>query len=141
MSKSNVLENGLLLLLFNGTALSGLALNDPAITNLWIAAHTADPGEAGGQSTNEATYGSYARVGVARTVAGWTVVSNVVTNTADITFPQCTSGNNTITHLSIGTDQTGIGRILYLEAVTTPLEVTVGIQPRFLAGDLEVEEE
>jgi hypothetical protein len=40
-----------------------------------ISLHTADPGEAGDQTTSEATYKSYARVSVARTTAGWTVTS------------------------------------------------------------------
>lgn len=71
---------------------------------MYIALHTADPGEAGNQSTSEATYTSYARVGVNRNSGGWTASANPCVNAAQITMPQCTGGSNTITHVSIGTD-------------------------------------
>lgn len=41
--------------------------------SLYVALHTADP-SAGNQNTSEATYTSYARVAVARSGAGWSVV-------------------------------------------------------------------
>lgn len=43
------------------------------VGSLYVSLHTADPGVAGDQSTNEATYTSYARVAVARTTGGWTI--------------------------------------------------------------------
>ena len=58
MSKSNTLEDGILKLLFNGTAIADLAENDTTspLTNLFVSLHTADPGEAGTQNTSEITY-------------------------------------------------------------------------------------
>lgn len=41
--------------------------------SLYVSLHTADPGATGDQTTNEASYTSYARVAVARTSGGWTV--------------------------------------------------------------------
>lgn len=41
--------------------------------NLYISLHTSDPGATGDQTTNEATYTSYARVAVVRSASGWTV--------------------------------------------------------------------
>jgi hypothetical protein len=143
MSKSNAMETDLLELLFNATAWPDLAEDDstsPA-TNLYVSLHTGDPGEAGNQSTSEATYGSYARVAVARTSGGWTVASGAVTNAAAIVFPECTSGSNTITHFGVGTASSGAGYLLYSGALTASLAVSTGIEPQFAAGDLDISED
>jgi len=142
MSKSNTWENELMLLVFNNTAAaligdaSGL---QPSATagSLYVALHTADPGEAGTQTTSEAAYGSYARVAVARSGAGWTVAGNAVTNAALIQFPQCTSGSETETYFTIGTASSGAGKVLYRGALSSSLAVSSGIQPQFGAGDLD----
>lgn len=44
--------------------------------NLYVSLHTDDPGAGGDQTTNECAYTSYARVAVARSAAGWTVVES-----------------------------------------------------------------
>ena len=56
MSKSNALETALLELVFKATTFDGIAENDTSSpnTNLYVSLHTADPGEAGTQATNEA---------------------------------------------------------------------------------------
>lgn len=136
MSKGNTTENDVLLLLFNGTALSW-----NANTNLYVSLHTADPGEAGSQTTSEATYGSYARVTVARTSGGWTVSGNTSSNAALIQFPQCTSGSNTLTYVAIGTATSGTGQILYSGALNSSLAVSTGIQPQFAIGALTITED
>lgn len=132
MSKGNTYENDLLKLIFNATAIANIADNAAAspLTNLWISLHTADPDETGNQTTSEATYGAYSRVSVARTTAGWAVVNNTVNPVANIVFPQCTSGSNTITHAAIGTASSGTGKILYKGAVTPNIAVTTGVTPR-----------
>lgn len=142
MSKGNTFENDLLKLIFNATAIANLADNAAAspLTNLYVSLHTADPGEGGNQTTNEATYTSYARVGVARTSGGWTVSGNAVENAAAITFPQCTGGSNTITHAAVGTSSTGTGKILY-SGSTNSLAVSSGITPEIAAGDFDVTED
>lgn len=139
MSKGNTFENDLLLLIFNGTAIGNIADNAASspLTNLQVSLHTADPGEAGTQTTNEAAYTSYARVAVARTSGGWTVTGNAVTNAALIQFPQCTGGSATVTHFAIGTAASGTGKILYKGALSASLAVSSGIQPQFGAGDLD----
>ena len=136
MSKSNATETDVLNEFFNAVALPW-----NAITDLYVALHTADPGEAGNQTTNEATYTSYARVAVARTGVGWTVSGNTAENAALFQFPQCTSGTNTITHVSIGTLSAGAGQILYSGALNSPLAVANLIQPQFAAGDLVTTED
>lgn len=132
MSKGNTAENKILLLLFNATAWANIADNAASgpLTNLYVSLHTADPGEAGDQTTSEATYTSYARVAVARSGAGWTVTSSSVSPAANIDFPSCASGTNTITHAAIGTDSSGAGTLLYSGAVSPNISVTTGVQPR-----------
>lgn len=78
MSKGNTFENDFLKLVFNATAIANIADNAATspLTNLYVSLHTADPGEAGDQTTSEITYTSYARVAVARTSGGWTVTAN-----------------------------------------------------------------
>jgi len=137
MSKGNTTENDVLGKLFNNTALSW-----DANTNLYVALHTADPGEAGSQTTSEATYTSYARVTVARTTGGWTAPSGGATsNAALVQFPQCTGGTNTITHVSIGTASSGAGQILYSGALNSSLAVSNLIQPQFSVAALQISED
>ncbi len=99
MSKGNTFENDLIALIFNATAIADIAENDTTapLTVLEVALHTADPGEAGSQTTSEATYTGYARVAVNRNAGGWTVAANAVSNTAAITFGACTAVPNVIT--------------------------------------------
>lgn len=127
MSKTNSLENSILLLLFNATPIADLAADDqtsPA-TTLTVSLHTADPGEGGSMTTNEATYTSYARVTVNRNSGGWTVTGNSVSPAADITFPECTGGTNTITHFGIGTGVSN--NLMYKGTVTPNIAVSTGV--------------
>ncbi len=143
MSKGNTYENDLIALIFNATAIADLAENDTTapLTVLEVALHTADPGEAGSQTTSEATYTGYARVAVNRNAGGWTVAANAVSNTAAITFGACTAVPNVITHFSVGTAHTGAGKILYSGALTASLSVSAGITPSFAAGELDITED
>lgn len=146
MSKSNDFENGLLLLLFNNTDFAGVGdatglQGSTTAGSLYVGLHTADPGEAGDQTTNEATYTGYARVAVARSGAGWTVATNTVTNAAAIEFGACTAGSETISYISVGTDSTGAGTLIYSGALTSNLAVSSGITPQFAAGELDVSED
>jgi hypothetical protein len=146
MSKSNTFENDLLLLIFNNTdiALIGDAAglqNSAAAGSLYVSLHTADPGEAGDQTTNETTYTNYARVAVARSGVGWTVTSNAVANAALVQFAQCGVTGATLTYFAVGTDSSGAGKLLYSGALTSSLAVSSGIQPQFAAGDLDITED
>lgn len=149
MSKGNDFENDLLLLLFNNTAIANIGdaagLQPSAgAGSLFVSLHTADPGEAGDQTTSEANYTGYARIGVTRAGAGWTVAANEASNAALITFGACTAGNNTITYIGIGTLTAGAGMLMYSGAVTDPvagLAVTVGITPKIQIGDLDTTED
>lgn len=139
--KSDIFENDLLKLIFNGTAIANIADNAASapLTNLFIALHTADPlaGATEGQSqtTSEATYTGYARQAVARTAGAFSVTTDAagltkVSPTAVISFPQATAGSNTITHFSIGTAVSGTGKILYAGTVSPNINVVAGVQPQ-----------
>jgi len=142
MSKSNTFENDLQKLTFNGTAITNYADNAASspLTNLYVSLHTADPDEAGNQTTSEADYTGYSRVAVARTTSGWTVTANSVSPAADIVFPACTGGTNTITHMAIGTDPTGTGKILYYGTVTPEISVETGVTPNITSSTTITEE-
>ena len=131
MSKGDTYENDLLKLIFNATAVADLAQDDttsPA-TTLTVALHTADPGEAGTQATNETAYTGYARVAVARTTGGWTVTGNSVSPAANIDFGECTaSAGGPITHFSVGTGVSS--KLLYSGTVTPNITMAVGVIPR-----------
>jgi hypothetical protein len=135
MSKSNTFEAQVIALTFNATALPW------ANANLYVALHTADPGEAGDQTTSEADYTGYARVAVARDSSGWTCSGNEAENTAAITFGECTGGSNTITHVSVGLASSGASQILYSGALTASINVSNLITPRFPAGTLVMQED
>ena len=132
MSKSAVFENQLLQLIFNATAIPNLAQNGVSpLTQLFVALHTADPGEGGNQSTSEVSYTGYARVGVARTAGGWVVTGNSVSPANNIEFGEMTAGTaGTATHASIGTAASGTGTILYRGALTPPVAFNIGVIPR-----------
>lgn len=132
MSKSDTFETQLLQLIFNGTAIPNLAQNGTSpLTQLFVALHTADPGEGGNQSTSEVSYTGYARVGVARTAGGWVVTGNSVSPANNIEFGEMTAGTpGTATHASIGTAASGAGTILYRGALTPSVVFNIGVIPR-----------
>ena len=132
MSKSNVFENDLLKLIFNATPIAGLADNAASspVTNLYLALHTADPGEAGDQTTSEISYTGYTRLAVLRTTGGWTVTGNSVSPVANVIFPEMTGGAGSVaTHASIGTASSGAGKILYKGALTPSITVALAVSP------------
>ena len=141
MSMSNASESALLNLLFNNTDWANVGdaaglQNSATAGSFYVALHTADPGDAGTQSTSEASYTGYARVAVARTAGGWTVSGNQVSNTATVQFGECTAGSAVVTHFSVGLLSAGAGDILYSGALDATRSVSSGITPLFNPGTL-----
>jgi hypothetical protein len=137
MSKGDTFENDILKLFFNGTAIANIGDNAAAspLTSLFIALHTADPGEAGTQATSEIAYTGYARQSVARNSTGFTVTGNTVTLTSNVDFPAMTGGaGGTVTHFSVGVAVSGATKILYSGTVTPNISVTTGVIPRLTTG-------
>ena len=145
MSKSNSWENGLLLLTFNNTNFATVGdatglRGSSAAGSLYFSLHTADPGETGTQTTNEAAYTSYARVAVARSGSGFTVTANAVATAADVSFPAGTGGSGTATHFGIGTAASGAGVLLYKGAISPSIVLGDGITPSLKAGTVVTED-
>lgn len=135
MSKSDAFEAALLDLIFLNTDIANIGdaaglQNSAAAGSLYVALHTADPGEAGTQATNEIAYTGYARVGVARSGAGFTRTGNSISPAANVDFGACTAGSGTATHFSIGTLSSGAGMILYKGAISPTIAVSAGVTPR-----------
>lgn len=133
-SKSNSWENGLLLLLFNNTNFANVGdatglRGSSTAGSLYFSLHTADPGEAGDQTTNEATYTSYARVAVARSGSGFTVTNNSVSPAATVSFPAGTGGSGTVTHFGVGTASSAAGVLLYSGTVSPNIVTGNGVTP------------
>jgi hypothetical protein len=141
-SKGNTFENDWLKLIFNATAIANIADNASSspLVNLFVALHTADPGEAGDQTTNECAYGSYARVTIARTSGGWTVTNNSVSPVANIDFPSASSGTETATHWSVGVAVSGASKILYSGTITPNISITSGVIPRLTTSSTVTED-
>ncbi len=142
---TDTLENQLLALLFQNANIGGVGdatglRGSNAAGSLYVSLHTADPGEAGNQSTSEAAFTGYARVAVARSAAGWAITDNEAQNVGVVQFPAATAGASTITHVGIGSAATGAGKLLWRMALSNPasLAVSAGIAPKFDAGTIKV---
>lgn len=130
MSFSNAAETAVLNQIFKGTALPW-----NANTDLWLALHTSDPGEAGTATTSEATYTGYARVPLTR--ASDIAVSGATIQNANLEqFPVCSGGASVCTHVSIVDTASGAGNIIVSGALNSSVSVATGIQPQFSAGAL-----
>jgi hypothetical protein len=140
MSATNVLENGLLSLLFENANYANVGdatgLRGSSTAGVfYISLHTADPGETGAQNTSESAYTNYARVSVVRSTSGWTVTSGVADNDAAITFPACGVTGSTITNVGIGSDSSSTGNLFLVG--TASLVVSNGVTPSFAIGALD----
>lgn len=145
MSKSNAFETALLGLLFENTAIANLGdaggLRASATAgSLYFSLHTADPGEAGDQTTSEIAYTSYARVAVARSSSGWTVSGNAVAVDNDVTFPAGSGGSGTATHWGLGIASSGAGVLLYKGSISPTIVCGSGVTPKLTAGTVVSED-
>ncbi len=142
MPKSTTFANDILNLIYRAVAIADLAENDsssPAAT-IYARLHTGaiaagDPG-----NQNEATYGGYAALAITRG-AGFNAASGgSLSNAALAQFAECTSGSNTITHVSLNKASSGAGSCLHSGALAASRTVSAGIQPQFAASALVVTE-
>lgn len=145
MSKSNTWEADLILLMFNNTnsSLHGDATGLRGSTtagSYYASLHTADPGEAGDQTTSEVAYTSYARVAVARSSGGFTCSAGTVAFAAAVTFPAGTGGSGTATYFGIGCSSSGAGKLLYKGALSPSVVCGNGVTPQINAGVVVTED-
>jgi len=135
MSTATAAANSILDLIYRAIAWADLAQDDgsgPA-TTLSIALHTASP-VGGVQTSNEATYGGYARVNVTRGVSGWNAPSGgSLSNASLIQFVECASGSSLVSHISVGYAS---GTIIHFGSLSANRSISAGIQPQFAASSL-----
>lgn len=139
MSKPNAFETALLNLVFANQNIANIGdatglRGSTTAGSLYVSLHTADPGEAGDQSTNEISYTGYSRVAVSRS-GGFTVSGNQVNPAAAVNFGQMTGGTGgTATHFGIGVASAGATLLLYKGAITPTISVTNGVSPQLTTG-------
>jgi hypothetical protein len=135
MSKSNAYETALLQLVFQNSTIANIGdatglRGSTTAGQLFFSLHSADPGEVGTQATNEVSYTGYARVGVARSGAGFTVTDSSVSPAANVDFPACTAGTANATHFSVGVASSGATLVLYKGAINPTIAIAAGVTPR-----------
>ena len=145
MPASDSFETSLLTLMFVNTLITAFAGTStggdlPPSTSdqtLTFALHTATPGEAGTQLTNECDYTDYARTTVARGAAQWTVSGGTVDNDNAIAFVVAgATAADSVTFFSIGS---GVSNVMHIYGAVVPtLVVNVGVTPSFAAGALDI---
>ena len=143
MSKTNAFETDYNELIFQNTNVANIGdagglRGDIIAGNLYVALYVISPSE--GSSGVECTYGSYARVSVARSGAGWTISGNNATNTSPISFPQCTSGSESAVAVAILSEVSSSTVIMYYGALDASLSISAGVTPAFIAGALDINE-
>lgn len=141
--KAYYASNAFLNLLYRAVAWANVADNAATspLTNIYVSLHTGAVAAGDSQTTNEATYGAYARLAIPRTTSGFVAPSNgVLSNAALAQFVECSGGSNAITHVALGTDVSGAGHVLHAGALTSPRTISAGIQPQFAISALQVTE-
>lgn len=105
----------------HGNVVSGSVADEPLWQEFEISLHTAHPGIDAARGLNEATYGGYKRLRakLQRDKPNWT-------NESELSFAQCTRGQQAISHLvarPVGFDSDDDERIIELER---PVSISIG---------------
>jgi len=143
MSAKDGFETSLLQHIFTNSAITfigdaGGLLPSSGAGSLYVALYTVTPSDSA--PGTECDYVGYARVAVARSAGGWTVSGNNASNTTAITFGQCLSGStDTAVAFSINkAAPTGVDDAILWGALSSNLDISVGVTPEFAIGDLDV---
>ena len=121
---SNYLENALI-----NAVLRNTSYTSP--TTVYVSLYTTDPTDAG--SGTEVSGGSYARTAVTMGAPS----DGVSTNSADVTFPTCTSSWGTVTHIGIH-DASTSGNLLFHTPLDTSKTIDSGDIFKITTGNLSV---
>lgn len=132
MAGSNFIDAGMLALIYQAVAIPGIATNATSapIANIYIALHTADPGQAGTEATNEVAYTGYARVAVVRSSSGWVLTGNTINPAATINWPTGTGGSGTAAFWSTGVAASGATSIINSGPISPPIVCGAGVTPQ-----------
>ena len=94
---------------------------------------TADPGKDGSGLAEPAGATGYARVDI---TAGLSRTGSEIDNDAEITFPEATDDQGTVTHACLFAG--AAGDLIWSAALTASKVVSSGDTPRFPAGDFNI---
>ena len=144
MSAKDGFETALLELIFNNEAIADIGdaggLQPSASAgNLYVALFTVTPSDS--VQGTECDYTGYARVAVARTVGGFTVTGDTVSNAAAVTFGQCTAGDTdvAVAFAFCTSDIEDADDAIIWGTLTANLTIEVGVTPEFTVGSLTVD--
>ena len=121
---SNYLENALI-----NAVLRNTTYTSPA--TVYVSLYTTDPTDA--DSGTEVSGGSYARTAVTMGAPS----NGVSTNSADVTFPTCTTSWGTVTHIGIH-DASTSGNLLFHTPLDTSKTIDSGDIFKITTGNLSV---
>ena len=141
--KVDTFSSDILNLVLNNLPISELAPSTiGSVGKLYLSLHTQDPTDtpATKQSQYEVNYTGYVRMGVIRSNGSWTVVGKTAALAADVLFGRCTNGIMVATHVGVGTDETGDGKLLYTGALAPTISIQPGVRPIIEAGSTITEE-
>lgn len=121
---SNYLENALINATLRNTSYTSVA-------TIYVALYTSDPTDA--DVGTEVSGGSYARTAVT-----FAAPSNGVSlNSGDVTFPTCTAGWGTVTHIGLR-DASTAGNLLYHTPLDASKTIDTGDVFKISSGNLSV---
>jgi hypothetical protein len=129
MSKSNYLENQLLLYTFNQ-----VVPDFDADATYYFTLHTDPINDDDTQDVNEVPYGGWSRVAISRTAGEWVVTGVTVANINDIACPKCLSNPCVAKYGSIGRLASGAGKILFSGPLTDEINININGIPVIPAG-------
>ncbi len=103
---------------------------------IYFALYTTTPADTGGGTEVSTSGTDYTRVGYDNDNTTWDPASgSQKTNAVDIQFPEAAAVWGAITHWAIHTVGTaGLGEPMVWGALASPVSVTTGVTPRFVAG-------
>jgi hypothetical protein len=130
---ADYLEKRVLDLVFRNANASATVPLGLDATNVWVGLYTATPSDTGGGT--EVSGGSYARVAVARTGAGFNAASGALAttnNTGTVTFPTASGSWGTVTQFGIF-DAATAGNLLYWGDLTVSKTIGTGDTASFAA--------
>ena len=105
----------------------------------WLSLHDGPPVD---QKNREVTYPGYTRLKTVRNKTDWNHNGETFSNRRDMDFALCTGDQQfTITHIGLGTAQSGSGSLLRIIQLDTPLIIGRNTIPRLAAGQIVLAEE
>jgi hypothetical protein len=143
MSAKDNFENNLLAHIFQNATIPNIGdatglRGSSAAGSLYVALYTGTPSDSA--SGTECDYAGYARVALERSVSGFSLSGNAISNASALSFPQCVSGvSDTAVAFAVCTaSSVNVDDQIQWGPLLSSLEISAGITPEFNAGDLVI---